>query len=863
MSLFTNFQLKQPKIYFIGILIIQLFLMLWMSQTVGISADESRHIAQAEKVYNYYQTHGEDKSALENTGRDPMQYNGQSFDNLMYWIAQKFAVKNYIEMRHFFIALIGWLIILITGLIAKKIYDYEGAILAVLLLFITPRFLGHSLNNNKDIPFALGFVLSIYGMTGFLLALPKLRYKDIVLMTLGIAFAISIRLAGILSIGFLGVFSAITYLSKRPLFRLLNKTKLEILKKLVIFVPIVVAVGFFLGIIYWPFMMVNPVKHFKEVLDATTSHPVGLTQLFDGKLVLSSDIPSYYTIRYLLITYPLVVLTGIILSFCLAPLGLKKDKLLLYFMIAFAVIFVFLWMSFKESNFYGGIRHLLFIYPLTVCLAVFGFVFLKQMAAKIPRKWVSYLPYAFIVILSLNPILHIIRNYPYSYVYFNELIGGVKKASDKYETDYFQHSLRHSTEWFVANELPKYENDTSKIKVVTNDNFNTGYYLREYKSRVECDYVRYYEKSKEDWDYAIFYCGYISPEQIRKKLWPPKGTIHTENVDGFPIGAVVKRVSHEDFQGFEALKHRKLNEAKNHFKNFLKIYPESEEVLEGYARTFLMERNLDSTIFYANLSLEYNPRELGALLLKASALNSKKEYAEALKASDEMIEIKSDFPEGHFQKGFALKNQNKPNDALKEFQQAIAYKKDYDQAYFQMGEILSNYKNYKKAIGIYDNLLQTEPDNFHAKVYKAKSLQLSGDNNQAEAIVDALPKSNQNHVEVVKVKCRIAMAKNDLQSAANYLNMARFINNDADLFVLRAKFTLLQNNLPLTEQYLKKANELDPVNREAQELLKAVATPANTASQQNVAKQEPQQQQSVMFQKPKKKKTTPITIPRK
>lgn len=862
MSLLSKYQFSTLKIAFIVILFIQLLLMLWMSQNVGISADESRHIQQAEKVYNYYKTHGEDKSALENTGVDPMQYNGQSFDNLMYWITQKFEVENYIEMRHFFNALIGWLIILITGLLAKKIYGYEGAILAVLLLFISPRFLGHSLNNNKDIPFALGFILSIYGMTGFFQALPKLRYKDIILLTLGIAFAISIRLAGILAIAFLGVYSVLFYLTRKPLFRPFEKTKKQIFSKLVIVVPLVIVAGYFLGIVYWPFMMEDPVKNMKVILDATSSHPVGLTQLFEGKQIISSNIPSYYTLRYLSISYPLVILTGISLAFLLAPFALKRDKLFLFFEIAFAFVFVFFWMSYKTSNYYGGIRHLLFIYPLAVCLAVFGFIFLKELVLKLPVKWLSYLPYALVTLLSLNPILHIIRNYPYSYVYFNELAGGVKKAYDKYETDYFQHSLRRATEWFVANELPKHINDTSKVKVITNDFFNTGYYLRGTEDKLDYAYIRYYERSKEKWDYAIFYCGYIVPQQITDKLWPPKGTIHTEEVDGFPIAAVVKRVSDEDYKGYMALLDRKNDEAEQHFRNFLKIYPESEEGWQGIAQVKINERDYDSTIVFANKALEYNPRLVGALMLVVNAQNNSKDYTGAVKTADNILSLKEDFAEAHFQKGFALKNLGQPNEALKELQLAIAYKEDMLAAYYQIGEILGNYKNYKNAIEVYGKILEKKPDDFVAEIFSARNYYLMGDIRKAKEIVGNVDQNMQMRLETVALKCRMALDEKDLRMAYYYLQMARNIQTYGDIFVLRARFALAQNNRQTAIDELKKGKEVDPFNREIQELLKSLENNSvQQAQQANQAQKADEQPQSIMYQKPEKQPTSPITIP--
>ncbi len=854
----TDLVLKNKTTYiFWTILLVQLATMLIGSQHIGISADEHRHYLQAEKVYNYFKSGGEDKAALEKTGIDPMQYNGQSFDNAMYFIEQTFNVENNMEMRHFFNALIGWLIILITGLIAKELWGYKGAILAIFLLFISPRFIGHALNNNKDIPFAFGFILSFYGTLLFLKQMPKPKLTSILLLTFGIGFAISIRLAGLITIGFLGLFSAFHFFRQKPYFSFFRKSKLNTLKKLVLILPPVIIVGYFIGIAFWPFMLEAPLKNIKVVLDATSSHPVSLNQLFEGQLIQSSHIPKHYSLKYLILTYPLVILIGMALSVFLFPFNLKKENHFNFFTIAFGFIFVFSWMSLKNSNFYGGMRHLLFIYPLAVCLTIIGIKFLSNLLHKKEQKWIRLLPFILVFVLSLPPIIHNIKNSPYNYVYFNELSGGTINNSDKYETDFFQHSLRHSTEWFIENELPKLTVDSNKVKVITNDGFNTGYYLRGVSDKVESKYSRYYDKSKEDWDYAILYCSYINPSQITNKLWPPKGTIHTENVDGFPIGVVVKRISKEDLKGFNALKKRHVKEAKKHFKNFLKVYPENEEVLEAYARAMLLEHKFDSTIVYADSSLSYNPMQIGALLLKASAFTIQKDYQNALDCCNEMLKYKENFDEAHFQKGLALKNLNDPNKALIEFQKATGINNNFYKAHMQKGEILINYKQYKKALSIYNQVLKIKENDLYATILSAKCHHLLKDNRKAEKLLNSIPEKNKNDLEAVKVKCRIAMSKNDMNTAGRYLNMARNIHNNADLFVLRAMYVLKQNSEDSSKQFLDKALELDPINREAQELLKSITSKNNIAQE---TQKNTQPQQSIMFQKQKPKQTSPFKI---
>lgn len=661
---------KNVKTIFWGLLVAQLVAMLIMSQQVGSSADEYRHIKQAAKVYNYFETNGYDASALEDTGIDPMQLNGQSFDNFMYLLTTRFEIKNYMEFRHLFNALFGWLIILITGFIAKEFWGYKGAILAVFLLFITPRFLGHALNNNKDIPFAFGFILSFYGIILFLKDLPKLKPKAITILTLGIAMAISIRIAGLLSIGLLALFSTILFAAQEPRYQLFHKNKIALFKSILLAVPLISILGYFLGIAFWPYMLEAPISHLKQVLAATSSHPISLNQLFEGRLVMSDRLPSYYVLKWTLISYPLVLMVGS--AFALLFLGqAKKKNKLKYLFITFSFFFVLAWMGLRQSNFYGGIRHLLFIYPLAILIAVTGFKFLSEYLKKKNTDVLRLVPFILIILCSIHPVSHIIRNYPYSYIYFNEISGGMDKVYDKYETDYFQHSIRRATEWLTENELPNMSNK-EPIIVATNDEKNCSYWARHNTLIEKVVYTHYYEKYSADWDYAVYYCGYITPYQITHKLWPPVGTIHTETVDGFPIAAVVKRPSKEDLKGFQSVDEDP-ELAKAHFEQYLEEYPANEQILEGLGEASLYLLAYDNAVDYAKQSLQQNPNSVSALWLLTSALMASERYSEVPAVCDQITGIRIGFYLAYHNKGLALTMMDRPEEAAIEFSKALEY----------------------------------------------------------------------------------------------------------------------------------------------------------------------------------------------
>lgn len=849
-----NFRLPNinTKTLFFAIAILVLLCMIVMSRTAGISGDEYFHVDHSVKVENYYKTFGEDTTALYDS-KGLLHFYGQSLDTEVHIFNTIFNIEDIYQSRHTANAMVGWILIVFAGLAASLIFGWRAGILTLLFLFFSPKLLGHSWNNLKDIPFASSYIFSLYFILLFLKKLPKLHFPSLLFMTLGIAWSISLRIGGLILIPYLFMFFGLYHISKKEFY-----TKTYFLNTLKIS-TLLIGVGvlsYFLGQLLWPYALQNPISNPITALTNMTNYQISLNQLFDGKIQLSRELSWHYGLKYILISSPIVVFIGFFAF--LTTLPFRKDiqnNYLFYSFLLFAFAFPIAYTIYKHSNLYGGWRHLLWTFSPFVILAAGGFDFFLNKS----NKFFRYGTVALIAILLFHPIKHTFKNHPHQYIYYNQLVGGIKGAYGNYEMDYYYHSLKDGADWLIENKIGE---DT--IIVATNHRRITEHYFRNYP-QVKIKYCRYYEKSKNDWDYAIWANTHISPIQLEEDHWPPKNSVYTMNVDGMPVGAVVKRISYEDLKGFDALNQNKRTEAKEHFKNFLLVYPENEEVLEGYARVMLLERKLDSTVTYADSSLAYNPRQIGALLVKASALNTQKKYTEALEASNLTLKIKDDLAEGHFQKGYALKKLNKPNEALKEFQLAVAHKKEYYQAYIQLGEILLNYKQYKKALDFYNRIFTFKENDLNATVYIAKCYHLLNNNQKAEEILQALPAKNQNNFEAVKVKSRIAMAKNDLPAAGRLINMARNISNNADLFVIRAMYVLQQNKKEDAILFLNKAAELDATNQEAKKLLKSLQAKTTKPAQKptTLPKAEQGQQQSIMFQKPKPQKTSPVKVPTK
>ncbi|MDQ1297320.1 MAG: hypothetical protein QG611_1302, partial [Bacteroidota bacterium] len=187
-----------------------LILMLVMSRNAGISCDEVLHYNHSVAVYNYFATHGADQSAIK-TPISHLKYYGQSYDNVVTFFIKWFGIEDIYSFRHIMSAIAGWLTILITALFAVWLSGYRTGIIVLFIFSVSPTFMGHSLNNLKDIPFALSYIAGIYFSMRILSPAKKIRFSDIVLLVLSIAFSISIRAGGLLLICYLFLFFILFY----------------------------------------------------------------------------------------------------------------------------------------------------------------------------------------------------------------------------------------------------------------------------------------------------------------------------------------------------------------------------------------------------------------------------------------------------------------------------------------------------------------------------------------------------------------------------------------------------------------------------------------------------------------------------
>ena len=366
-----------------------------MSKNAGMSGDEHFHFQQAENVVNFYKTLGKDTTAVSGTGTGIVEgfimYYGQLPDNISSFVATVFHIEDIVAVRHSVNSIFGWVGILFAGLLAFRISrNWLAAIITSLLLFFSPRYLGHSFNNLKDLPFAAIMMMGVYYITCFYQTFPKTPKRIMVMTAVSIGLALAIRVGGLLLIAYFGLFGIVFFIKEWVECRIQIKKNKKIVSeqkknitsiffKLLIYGIIIALAGYMIGVLLWPYALVSPVKHVMATFAEMSNFGSAIRQNFEGSLQWSDYFPWYYTPKYIFITIPVAVIIGAVLYLFIG--GCKKENRFTTFIVFFSFFFPVFWIVYTNANVYGGWRHSLFAYPPMVVAAGLGF--------NLAIEWVS------------------------------------------------------------------------------------------------------------------------------------------------------------------------------------------------------------------------------------------------------------------------------------------------------------------------------------------------------------------------------------------------------------------------------------------------------------------------------------------
>jgi len=382
---------------------------------------------------------------------------GAGFELPLVFVEKLFNLTDYrdiYQMRHLVSNLFFLLSAFCGYLLALRLFKEQFiACLGFILLAFHPRIYAHSFLNTKDIPF-----LSVFIIAFLLCEVAFEKNKPVWYLLLGFAcgYATSIRAMGVLLIPCISGFFLIDLLRAKYL----KEKTLPVARNFLLFI------AGFCALLYvaWPILWSNPVHYFIEEFKRLSHINWDARVLLAGKTFKSDMLPWYYTPLWFSITIPeLWLLSGlagfvwILIAFVKNPLkfllNTHERNFLLY--IACFVGPVIAVTALNSIN-YDDWRHLYFIYPSFVMLALFA---INKIAAGKKKLIVALLCLLQIGFTSF----FMVKYHPFQNVYFNNFVSHAPEFLRKnYDMEYWGGSFKQGLDHIL-------ETDKSKtIKINSN-----------------------------------------------------------------------------------------------------------------------------------------------------------------------------------------------------------------------------------------------------------------------------------------------------------------------------------------------------------------------------------------------------------
>ena len=695
------------RLLFFVMVVAGLCLMPYFSQDFGSTWDEKAHNDYAELSYRFLTTGGKDTAAVAeplNAGefiRQAYRYYGEQINTISAFAYHTFGTGVY-ETRHFINSLYGFLGILFVALVAFEIASWRAACLAFLMLFFNPGWFGHSMNNPTDIPFALGFAFAALYFVKLFKQTDKPKTAHLVWLSLGIGIGIASRVGAFLLLAYFALFIGLVWLyrviKKRP-----NAGKFFV--QGIKWFLIVAVLSYIVGIAIWPFAhehpLTNPFVAFKKASE--NAFYTNNVELFEGKrMYMLTSAPWYYVIKFLGIGNPLYLLLGFLGGILLLPFLIRKQSTQFWFLLMFffMTLFPIAYAEFSNLNYYNAWRHYLFVLPSAVVIAAFTFDYLFN-----SKKIFAIGSAVIFTLLFTKPLIWFVQNHPNQYVYFNELVGGLKGAYGTYETDYYSNSCREAAEW-IAKQHP-----TGPLKVSINNEVTTAaYWANQINPNIEFTWTRESEEQKANWDYLIVTSRTFSQHELLNGSFPPKGTVYTVSADGIPLAAVVKRENDLMPKGYAAIDRNQSDSAVYCFNQAIAYQPKDEESWRMLGFAHLMLGHLDSAEINLKKAIEIYPENYSAFSSLGLVYFNRKEFQKAIDTFKKATDYKENVAESWYYSGMSYMNLGDYNAAVKQLEMAAKHGRSIPEISFALAQAYEMVGSLQKSSDAYQVALSINPN---------------------------------------------------------------------------------------------------------------------------------------------------------
>lgn len=391
----------------------------------GISIDEGvSRMQNGEVNYNFIKT-GVAGDLLSTNEK----YHGPAYELFLFTVEKIFNVTEYRDiylLRHGLTFLTFFISVVFFYFIGLKVFkSHVAALFGCIILVISPRIFAESFYNSKDLPMLSFCIIASYTMFLFL---ERQTIWMALIHAACCAFVIDIRLTGLL-LPFITVYMFVFQSKKQilPVFLFLFYT--------IIFI-----------IAFWPVLWLDPISHFISAFKQMSNYQGGEV-FYMGNYVSTLNLPWHYLPVWIMITTPvfyiLLFITGMFFFIKNSFIDFFSTLPIQSFLIMFSA--PILVVIFLNSTVYDAWRHVYFIYPYFLLIAVYGSI----QIVRVLKNNKSILIISSISAFSILSVLfYMVKNHPFQNVYFNSLAG--KNLRQNFELDYWGLSYRQGLEYILA-----------------------------------------------------------------------------------------------------------------------------------------------------------------------------------------------------------------------------------------------------------------------------------------------------------------------------------------------------------------------------------------------------------------------------
>ncbi len=433
MKIITNNEIffkRAAIVFFVAFFVVGCFII----KDYGISWDEGIQRWLGEENYNFIKTNNP-QTLLENKDR----FYGPAFEIFLFSAEKIFnltEIRDIFLLRHVLSFFTFFIAVLCFYLLGFKIFKSRAvALLCAVMLVASPRIFADSFYNSKDLAMLCFCTIASYTM---FLYIEKQTIWSALIHAPFCAIVLDIRIVGIL-------------LTFATLYLFIFKKEKKI-------IPFLVFISYTLVCIvaFWPILWLDPITNFLTAFKQMSHFPVaGCTLFYMGSYISLQELPWHYLPHLILITTPVyyivLFLTGL---FFLAKNTIINFRSTLFFhSVLFILVAPLAAVIILNSTVYDGWRHVFFVYPFLLLIAVYGFTQLIQAIKN--NLTIKFIIYSTVVAISFV-FVFMCSNHPFQNVYFNFLAG--KNIRQNYEIDYWGLSYKQGLEYILANDKSEHIN---------------------------------------------------------------------------------------------------------------------------------------------------------------------------------------------------------------------------------------------------------------------------------------------------------------------------------------------------------------------------------------------------------------------